>query len=346
MTTLHSRIGFEVELLAPRGSSRRTLAEELATRSGGELLPVWHLDSEPVPLESLGGRFLHLTHGFEVRRAGGEQLCTLVDDITIAADLDPTAPAADGWHRLLTDDIRLARLLDRQCDPAAGIEAVLDPVARLWGTPVETIGHIRRLDVAGATVVLAAPAGGERERPCEIVTPPLTADHGDALEELLAPARELGFVVPREAAIHLHVDGAPYRNPAALANVVRLFGYWREPLRELLGTNPQCRRLAPLPDELVAAVAGEPTYDELRAAAKAGGLTKFYDVNLTQLFRDDPIRDTLEIRILPGAISAEDVVSRAAVVEELLQRCLDPAPIARPRENPPPSPTFLVSPGP
>ncbi|HVW80480.1 MAG TPA: amidoligase family protein [Mycobacteriales bacterium] len=342
MTALQTRIGFELELLAPRGSSRRTLAKELAARTGGELLPIWHLDSEPVPLESLGGRFLHLTHGFEVRRRTGEQLCTLVDDITINAELDPKAPAVDGWHRLLTDDIRLARLLEQRCDPAATIDAVLDPVGALWGEAVETIGNIRRLDGGGATVALAAPAGGERERPCEIVTPPIASGHREALDELLGPARDLGFTVPVEAAVHLHVDGAPYREPAALANLVRLFGYWREPLRKLLGTNPQCRRLKPLPDELAAVVAGEPTYDELRAAAKAGGLTKFYDVNLTQLFRDDPIRDTVEIRILPGAIDAEEVVSRAVVVEQLLQRCLDPGPIGRPGEGPPPSPTLVA----
>jgi hypothetical protein len=326
---LRQRIGFELELLAPRGSSRRALAERLTAVCGGEVRTIWHLDSEPVPLESLGGRFLHLTQGFEVRRDSGEQLCTLVDDITISADLDPKQAAAEGWLRLLTDDLRLARLLEQQCDPAASVEAVLDPIAALWGEPVETIGNIRRLDSAGATVVLAAPVGGERERPCEIVTPPLVANHREALEELLAPARELGFTVPLEAAVHLHVDGAAYRDPAALANLVRLFAYWREPLRELLGTNPECRRLRALPDELVAAVDGEPSYDELRAAAKAGGLTKFFDVNLTQLFRDDPIRDTVEIRILPGAIDADEVVKRAALVEQLLERCREGPPLRR-----------------
>jgi Putative amidoligase enzyme len=329
VTTLRSRIGVELELLAPRGSSRRTLAEELATRVGGELLPVWHLDAEPVPLEALGGRFLHLTLGFAVRGAGGEPLCTLVDDITISADLDPKAAASQGWYRLLTDDLRLARLLELHCDPAAPIETVLDPIAVLWGETVETVGSIRRLDALGASLALAAPAGSERERPCEIVTPPLSTDHRDALDELLGPARELGFTVPREAAVHIHVDGAPYREPAALANLVRLFGHWREPLRELLATNPECRRLKPLPAQLVAAADGEPTYQDLREAAKAGALTKFYDVNLTQLFREHPIRDTVEIRILPGSLDAGEVIEKAAIVERLLDRCLDPTPIPK-----------------
>jgi hypothetical protein len=331
---LRKRIGFELELLAPRGSSRRVLAERLAADCRGEVRPVWHLDSEPVPLESLGGRFLHLTPGFEVLRPTGEQLCTLVDDITISADLKPGSAAVEGWHRLLTDDIRLARLLEDQCDPAAPIERVLDPIAALWGERVETIGNVRRLDAGGATVVLAAPAGGERERPCEIVTPPLRVNHREALAELLVPALALGFAVPFEAAVHLHFDGAPFREPMALANLIRLFGYWREPLRELLGTNPECRRLQPLPQELVAAVEGRPTYDELRAAADAGGLTKFYDVNLTQLFRDNPIRDTVEIRILPGSIDADEVTRLAVIIERLLDHCLDGDPFPSPAESP------------
>jgi hypothetical protein len=328
-STLRQRIGFELELLAPRGSSRRALAERLAADCGGEVRAVWHHDSEPAPVAHLGGRFLHLTQGFEVRRPSGDVLCTLVDDVTIVAELDPKAPPPAGWLRLLTDDPRLARLLEVTCDPAAPLDVVLDPVAALWGEAVETIGEVRRLDARRATVALAAPSGGERERPCEIVTPPISSDHGTALEELLAPARELGFTVPREAAVHLHLDGPPYREPAALANLVRLFGWWREPLRDLLGTNPECRRLKPLPDQLVALVEAAPSYAELCQAATDGGLSKFFDVNLTQLLRAEPVRDTVEIRILPGAIDAADVLERAAMVESLVERCLDPEPIRR-----------------
>ncbi len=120
----------------------------------------------------------------------------------------------------------------------------------------------------------------------------------------------------------------------ALANVVRLFAYWREPLRQLLGTNPRCRRLAALPAQLVDAVAGDPSIDDLRAAAKEGGLTKFFDINLTQLLRDDPVRDTLEIRIMPGAIDADVIIDRSAMVERLLDRCRDPEPFPIPPDDP------------
>ena len=323
---LHLRTGFEIELMAPPGLSRQSLALDLAARHGGQARPVWHHDSEPSLVPGLG-RFLHLTRGFEVRRGDGALLCTLVDDVTLVAGLDPRAAAPPGWFRILSDDPRLLRLLATHSDPGGGIETALDGTARLWGSAVQQIGDVYRLDdPGGATIALAAPAGGERERPCEVVTPPLTGDHGAALEELLGPARELGFTVPHEAAVHLHLDGGPFRQPHALANVVRLFAHWREALRLLLQTNPACRRLAPLPESLVAAVDGIASYDDLRKAAADGGLTKFFDVNLTQLLTDTPIRDTIEIRILPGAIDADDILNRAGLVELLLERCLEPEP--------------------
>jgi hypothetical protein len=325
---LRRRTGYEIELMAPPGHSRMTLAQDLAARCGGRVHPVWHHDSEPSLVPGLG-RFLHLTQGFEVRRADGRLLCSLVDDVTLLDGLDPRAPAPPGWFRILSDDPRLLRLIAAHSDPGGLLGESLVGTAKLWGSEVERVGDVYRLDdAAGATIALAAPAGGERERPCEIVTPPLTGDHGAALDELLGPARELGFTVPREAAVHLHLDGAPFRRPHALANLVRLFAYWREPLRAVLQTNPACRRLAPLPAPLVEAVAGVPSYEELRAAASAGGLGKFFDVNLTQLLTDAPVRDTVEIRILPGAIETEDIVNRAALVELLLDRCRRPEPIS------------------
>jgi hypothetical protein len=327
---LRSRIGFEIELLAPVGSSRRALADELAARRGGRVRPVWHRDSEPSLVPGLG-RFLHLTQGFEVVDAAGELVCTLVDDITLLRDLDPTIPPLPGWFRILTDDARLLDLIAVQTDPAVELSASLDAVAALWASSARRRGDVLLLeDGAGTTIALAAPQGGGRERACEIVTPPLTADHGSFLEHLLRAARDLGFTVPAEAAVHLHYDAAPFRDADTLANVVRLFGWWRAVLHRVLGTNPLCRRLAALPAPLLDAAAGHPSYDELRAAASAGGLSKFFDVNLTHLFAENPVLDTLEVRILPGSIEGDEIVRRASLVERLLRRCQRPTPIARP----------------
>jgi hypothetical protein len=332
INTLTSRIGFEIELLAPAGSDRQTLADAVAARGGGRVHRSFHTDSEPSPVPGVGV-FRHLSPAFDVVDGAGTPVVRLVDDITIVSDLaGATTRGYEGWYRVLCDEPRLLRLIERCTDPYAALADVLAPVADLFGTQVELRGGAARVnDAAGATIAVVMPLPAGRERPCEIVTPPITEDHGRRLDELLAPARGLGFTVPAEAAVHLHLDGAPFRRSPAFANLVRLFGHWREPLWEALGTNAACRRLAPLPAELVQLVEREhPSWAELRTAARGIGLTKYADVNLTQLVATSPARDTVEVRLLPGALDASDIVGRAALVERLLLRCLDDTPIPRP----------------
>ena len=349
MTLLHLRTGFELELLAPAGLGRRDVAERIALDHGGEVRRTFHTDSEPSLVPGMG-HFWHLTPGYAVHGADGALLATLVDDVTITADLRPgQAATGDGStrrphvdehsYRVLSDDARLLRLVAERTSPDTPFARVLDDVAVLFGTSVETLGAVRRLrDRAGASVALATGLAEGRERPCEVVTPPLRRDHEAALEALLRPARELGCTIPVEAAVHLHVDAAPFRSAPALANLVRLFGHRRDTLRTVLGTNPACTRLQPLPPALVALVdqvpaGGAPAtgdWPRLQAAASGTGLTKYFDVNLTAVLTDRPVRDTVEVRLLPGALHATEVTERAALVEGLLARCLEPEPLPHP----------------
>jgi hypothetical protein len=327
------RIGFELELLAPRDASRAHLATEVAARCGGTVRQFFHTDSEPSLVPGMGW-FIHLTPGFEVLGPDGAPRCRLVDDITLRADLDRGAPARPGWYRVLGDEPRLMRLTHRLADPAAPRESVLDPLAAVFGVRPRVEGDVVVVDdPAGATVAMAAPMPGERERACEVITPPLAADHGAHLDALLAPARDLGFTVPHEAAVHLHVDAAPLRDPATFTNLVRLFSAWRTPLRAALRTNPACTRLAPLPDAVVAYAAGPPApdWETLRAAVAPMGLKKYADVNLMSLVTPRADRDTVEIRCLPGMLGTDEVLASAALVERLLARCQDPRPIPVPR---------------
>ncbi|MFS0700186.1 amidoligase family protein [Cellulomonas sp. 179-A 4D5 NHS] len=342
MDELTLRTGFEIELLAPPGSDRQVLADEIAARCGGRVRRSFHGDSEPSAVPGVGV-FRHLSPAFDVVDPQGEPVARLVDDITIEADLAPVRglPGHRGWYRVLCDDARLLRLVERHADPDAPLSSVLDGAAALFGVETEVFPAAARLnDATGASVAVVLPLPPGRERPCEVVTPPLVAGHAAALERLLSPARELGFTVPHEAAVHLHVDGAPFRRPASLANVVRLFGHWREVLWTVLGTNPACRRLAPLPDALLDLVelpwedsAERSGWARLQAVARSAGLTKYADVNLTQLVSPRPQRDTLEVRILPGDLDGHAVVRRAALVEALLTRCHDPRPLPRPRAD-------------
>jgi len=334
--TLTLRTGFEIELLAPAGSDRQVLADALAAGAGGGVRRSFHTDSEPSAVPGVGV-FRHLSPAFDVVDGAGAPVARLVDDITIAADLaGTTGPRGHrDWYRVLCDEPRLLRLIERHADPDAALPDVLLPVAELFGTGVDVVGGAARVnDAAGATIAVAMPLPVGRERPCEVITPPIAEDHGRMLDALLTPARDLGFTVPVEAAVHLHLDGAPFRRPAAFANLVRLFGHWRGPLWEALGTNGACRRLAPLPAELVRLVDREDqTWGELAAAARGIGLTKYADVNLTQLVAARPVRDTVEVRVLPGALEASDILRRAALVEGLLLRCLDDSPVPRPDDG-------------
>lgn len=336
MTTLRRRIGFEIELLAPDGSDRRALAQAVADVVGGHVSTVFHTDSEPSLVPGMG-QFWHLTPGFAVTDGDGAPLASFVDDVTLNADLRrapqlPSAPdVSEGWYRIVSDEPRLLRLVQRHEPADAPFDRVLETVATVFGTTVDVIGPVRRLDDdSGATVAMATGLARGRERPCEIVTAPLTSDHHRTLALLLDRARALGFTVPVEAAVHLHVDGQPFRDAAAFANLVRLFGHWRDELRSELGTNPALTRIQPLPPALLDLVETDASWPELQVAARATGLTKFFDVNLTALLEDDPVRDTVEVRILPGSIDADEIVAAAAVVERLLDRCLTDEPVPTP----------------
>lgn len=326
------RIGFEIELLAPRGCTRADLAEEMARRCGGRVQRYFHTDSEPSLVPGMD-HFIHLTPGFEVLDLDGAILCRLADDITIRQDLDPHTPPLRDWYRIVGDEPRLMRLVHRLTDPSAPLDTVLDPVAEVFGVDAQNVaGMVRVNDTSGATIAMAAPLPGERERPCEVITAPIDFDHRAQLERLLEPARRLGFTVPAEAAVHLHVDAAPLRQVPTFANLVRLFSGWREQLWQAAGTNPRCRRLAPPPVAVVELVAGRlPTqWHELCALLAPMGLTKYADVNLTSLVNPRPDKDTVEIRFLPGSIDPEAIIGQTLLVERLLDRCQDPRPVPPP----------------
>jgi Putative amidoligase enzyme len=326
-----SRIGFEIELLAPAGRSRRTLADALAaSEPGAEVRPTFHLDAEPSKVPGMG-IFYHLTPAFEVRTEGG-LLCRLVDDITIRDDLDPRQPAAPGWYRIVSDDRRLLRLVARHCKADTPIESCLEPMASLFDATVEQIHGFHRLDDEdAATVAIAAPLVGGRHRVCEIVTPPLVHDHAGRLDHVLVHARRLGFVLPAEAAVHLHFDAQPFRSARAVRNLVRLVAPRQDLLRYLVGTNPRCRRLGPLPPQLLGLVEQEDFLDgdwhDTQARLATVGLHKYLDVNLANLIRPPRGKDTVEFRILPSGLDAAAIVDHARLFQAIVDRALCPEPV-------------------
>lgn len=171
---------------------------------------------------------------------------------------------------------------------------------------------------------------GERERPCEIVTPPLGAERAERLEALLAPARELGFRIARESATHIHFDAAPLRSARTVARMVRFFERWGPQLRQRVGTNPACRRLGGWPDELRRTLS-EPGFEDLdrlaaRARLQAVGLSKYCDFNLKNVVHDLPGKPIFEVRILPGLAASAPILKNIDFFETLLRRLVEAEP--------------------
>ncbi|MFO0744832.1 MAG: amidoligase family protein [Myxococcota bacterium] len=329
------RVGFELELMAPPGADRRMLAEAIAARRpGGSVRRVFHLESEP---SAVKGKpvFHNLTLGFEALDGDGRVLARCLDDLTLQADLDRLAAPRPGWFRIVSDDARLLRLAARHAAPEAGLPGVLEPVAALFGTALEPGpgGMFRLVDDLGASVMIGAPLPGERERPCELVTPPLDGDRAERLGELVGVARELGFGVPREAALHIHYDAAALRDARVIADLVAFFARHGEALKTLVATNPACRRLGGWAPELVAA-ATAPDFATLpwpaaEARLKALEPTKYCDFNLQNLVYRTPGKDTFEVRVLPVSLDVAQVLAAAELFEAILVAlCAGPLAIA------------------
>ncbi len=322
------KTGFEIELVAPRGLSRRDLAEKVAARTGGRVSRFFHPESE---ISKVPGRpvFENLTLGFRVTDSEGNWVASFVDDLTLRADCRREAAPKPDWYRIVGDDPRLLRLAARHCDAALPLEDVLQPYAALFGQEVQFAdgGMVRVSDEKNASLAIGAPLPGERERPCEIVTAPIERDHHAALDALLADARALGFTIPREGATHIHFDAAPLQSARFLARFVRLGRGHRESLRKLVGVNPHCVRLGDWPPELDAFVFADSfaklDWEEAKTALRSAKLAKYCDFNLKNMIDGGADKCTLEIRILPTLLDAEDILQATALFEAILRLALD-----------------------
>lgn len=335
--TLHWQAGFEFELLAPAGATRRTLADALAATCGGSVRVVFHHETE---LSQVPGTpvFDNLSQGFEVLDAHGAWLARCVDDSTLQQGLNPQAAGLPGWFRIVSDDRRLLQLVARVGRADGTAHDALAPVAALFGTQPERLpgGLVRITTLDHAPVALGAPLPGERARGCELVTPPLQHNHAQRINALLAPARQLGFTLAFESATHVHFDATRLHHTQVFANLVALLQRWGPTLKWLVQCNPACRRLGDWPAALLDMVAADgfcqQDWPQARARLQTLGLSKFCDFNLKNIVHDVPGKPTFEVRVLPGLLSGDAVVASTALFESLLLRAVQGAavPLAAP----------------
>ncbi len=322
------KIGVEIELMAPPGRTRADLAERVAQRCGGRVRRFFHQQAEPSKAPGLP-IFENLTLGFEVLDADNVRVCAFVDDLTLQRDLDRNAAPKSGWYRVVADDARMLRLVDRHCAAAAPLEYALDPLAALFGTEPErhSSGMVRIVDDQRRSVAIGAPLPGERERPCEVVTAPLESAHAEVLAALLADAATLGFFAPIEGATHLHFDAASLQSAPVIAALVDVLERHGDALKMLAGANPHCVRLGRWPEKLPALTQSAAfralAWPQAQAALSQLGLSKYCDYNLLNIAAANRAKHTFEVRVLPVHLRAEPIVETALLFEALLRGCCD-----------------------
>lgn len=324
------QVGTELEILAPTGSSRATLAEGVARSIGGSVVEDWHVDSEPSAHPDLEV-FHHLTPAFTVFDASGDQYLRLVSDVTIHADLHVKEPSRPGWHRVLSDDQRFLRMVGQFLPAMNASSDDLEALADRFGLTTERKGDTTRLhDSSGASVVMFTTLPGEKERVTECISPPLTEGFDEWLSVVIGTANDLGFTVPTEGATHFHYDAELFRRPDVFQQLVFAFGANVDVIRQKMQTNPHCRRLGALPAGLIELVESDRyatmSWPDVAAAAGAvDGLTKYNDVNVLHLLADAPKHDTVEFRMLPSSLEIDRVRQLRADVDTLVRHLLEPS---------------------
>lgn len=321
--SINWKIGVEVELLAPKGMSRYDLAEAIACEHKGTIRHFFYPQVEPSKVE---GKpiFNNLTLAFEILDSSGKVIAQCVDDLTLQDDCDKSHPPKNGWYRIVSDEPRLLQLIMQQCNPAASVIDVLKPIARLFGTEIEhgQGGMIRVADRTGSAIAIAAPLPGERERPCELITPPIENDHLKRLEALLSIARSLGFTAPNEGATHIHFDAKLLESTSTLTNLVRLLWEFDVELGKLVKTNPNCRRLGKWSLEFYNWVQKPDFYNQPWLEAKRSlskfEITKYCDFNLKNFIHPVSDKYTFEVRIFPVWLDGHSVIEVAGLFEGIL----------------------------
>jgi hypothetical protein len=328
MTKLNWKIGCEIELLAPKGLSRKDLADSIARENNGTVHRIFYPQSEPstVPGKPL---FHNLTLGFEVIDPQGNLIAKCVDDLTLQDDLDKSYPSKPGWYRIVSDNTRFLQLITCQANAEQSQSEVLNPIADLFGTHVQqgAEGMMRVADNTGNPIAIAASLPGERERPCELISAPIDTLHLEKLEVLLKTARLLNFTVPVEGATHIHFDGLPLCSANVFANLVNIFHAHGANLKKLVGTNSSCRRLGSWDMALLKLVneSGfrELSWEEASSRLIKLELTKYCDFNLKNLIHPIPDKMTFEARIFPVWLDSQPIIEAAALCEAILRYAIN-----------------------
>jgi len=317
------KCGYELELLAPLGETRHSIAHHLGKNYSCQPLAIFHRESDYNPYYIHGKSFYCLTRGFRLESPSGFWL-KVVNDMTISTQIDLENDDETDWFHLLADDIRLIDLIVSHCDPGASPQQVLTPIAELFQTTVDKKDTLYQVSgPSGSLVCLAHHHFKDRNRICEIVTAPIETSHREVLYNIIHQVQEKGCTIPTEAAFHIHFDATDFCSSDRLLRLIRYFHVWSEIIKTLVPPNPHCQRLGPYTDEVVRyafdrANDNKP-WDEVVAALKGAGATKFCDFNFANILNGDPNKMTIEVRIIPMTFNVDALVAATVFFNQFLQ---------------------------
>lgn len=319
------KCGYELELLAPAGETRYTIATYLAKHYSCQVTPFFHRESDLWPKSLHSKPFYCLTRGFRLEKDGSWQF-KVVNDMTIGKQIDLEKSIEEDWYHLLSDDIRLIDLMHSHCDPNAKTPVILLPIAKLFRTTIQKNNDIFQVIGPRSSLICASHRFfGDRNRICELVTAPIHNNHKETLQKVLALMIQKGCTIPEEAAFHIHFDAIDFYTPPLLLRLIRYFHVWSNILKALIPPNPNCTRIGAYAatvidyafDKKNQSLSWSQTTDSLKKL----GAQKYCDfnfVNVLNVAKDNPQKRTIEIRTIPMTFDADALVAATGLFSGFL----------------------------
>lgn len=302
------KLGYEIELLAPLGQTRESIAESFAKKFQLNMKACFHRESEHLPgIQDLAPYYC-LTKGFELYNSSGWQL-RFINDMTIRESIDKSAPDLPQWFHILTDDIRFIDLILCHCDPTSKVDQILLPIAKIYNSQINNADGIYSVSGNASKLICAAHSQmTDRNRICEIVTSPITDGHHLKLEEIIEQALSIGCIVPKEAAFHIHFDGLAFANTTSLLRLIRYFYIWSDVLKKIIPPNPNCTRLGDYNSQIIDYAFNplneKKVFEQTVSDLKQLSPTKYCDFNFNNILIGNPDKFTIEVRAIPMILNA------------------------------------------
>lgn len=164
-------------------------------------------------------------------------------------------------------------------------------------------------------------AGGERV--AELVTAPFHRGDLPALADVVRLIGAIdGVTIPDTAALHVHLDGAPFLEARALIRLIELFTAQAADLAARTRMPSGLRRAQPLPPGLRAALHERMSAAEVQATLRQHIPTRGHALNLYNLAAGEPEKLTVELKIAGSTLDPAQVIEVRELFVDLGLRAL------------------------